>query len=80
LPIIDDAALELKFLGGKLPSGVAIFDSIKGPSLLEQLTLKMASRLIQKAQLLKQAPIRQAVRNYASESKQAVEHFPEESK
>jgi hypothetical protein len=40
----------------------------------------MASRLIQKAQLLKQTPIRQAVRNYASESKQAAEHFPEESK
>lgn len=40
----------------------------------------MASRLVQKAQLLKQAPIRQAVRNYASESKQAAEQFPEESK
>lgn len=38
----------------------------------------MASRLICKAQLLKQSPIRQVARSYATESKQATQHFPEE--
>lgn len=38
----------------------------------------MASRLICKAHLLKQTPIRQVARSYATESKQAAEHFPEE--
>jgi hypothetical protein len=38
----------------------------------------MASRLIQKTQLLKQTPIRQAIRSYGTETKQAAEHFPEE--
>lgn len=36
----------------------------------------MASRIIQKSQ----TPIRQVIRKYATESKQATEHFPEESK
>lgn len=39
----------------------------------------MASRLICKSQLLKQTPIRQAARSYGTESKQAAQHFPEES-
>ncbi|KAI7904116.1 uncharacterized protein BX663DRAFT_504003, partial [Cokeromyces recurvatus] len=40
----------------------------------------MASRILQKAQLLKNTPIRQTIRNYASESKQATtENFPKES-
>ncbi|GAA5815351.1 hypothetical protein MFLAVUS_008858 [Mucor flavus] len=39
----------------------------------------MAARLLCKSQILKQTPIRQVARSYATESKQAAQHFPEES-
>ncbi|KAI8056526.1 uncharacterized protein B0P05DRAFT_560021 [Gilbertella persicaria] len=39
--------------------------------------LQMASRLLQKT--LSKTPVRQAIRGYASESKQATHHFPQES-
>lgn len=38
----------------------------------------MAARLLCKSQILKQTPIRQVARSYATESKQAAQHFPEE--
>jgi hypothetical protein len=40
----------------------------------------MSSRLLLKSRLLNQASTRQVIRNYASESKQATQNFPEESK
>ncbi|CEP15918.1 hypothetical protein [Parasitella parasitica] len=39
----------------------------------------MSSRLITKTRLLNQASVRQVIRNYASESKQTTQSFPEES-
>lgn len=40
----------------------------------------MSSRLLSKSRLLNQVSTRQAIRSYASESKQAAQTFPEESK
>lgn len=40
----------------------------------------MSSRLLSASRLLNQASTRQAIRSYASESKQAAQTFPEECK